>query len=166
MRVDDDHLARLDVAHEIGADDVERAGLRGQDPGVAELAQHQRPDAQRIAHADQSVLRQGRQRIGALDLAQRIDHAVLDGVLEAGGDEMDDHLGVGGRLEQAAAAHQLPAQMIGVGEVAVVADGEAAELEIGEERLDVAHRHLAGGGIADMADGGMALQARHHLLGG
>jgi hypothetical protein len=25
---DDDHLARLDLAHEFGADDVERAGLR------------------------------------------------------------------------------------------------------------------------------------------
>ena len=29
---DDDHLARLDVAHEARADDVEGAGLRGQDP--------------------------------------------------------------------------------------------------------------------------------------
>ena len=29
--VDHDDLARLDVAHELGADDVERAGLRGED---------------------------------------------------------------------------------------------------------------------------------------
>ena len=35
------------------ADDVERAGLGRQDPGAVELAQHQRPDAQRVAHADQ-----------------------------------------------------------------------------------------------------------------
>ena len=32
-RVDDDHLAVLDVAHELGADDVERAGLRAAGSG-------------------------------------------------------------------------------------------------------------------------------------
>jgi hypothetical protein len=66
--VDDDHLAGFDVADEVGADDVERAGLRGDDVGVAELAQHQRAHAQRIAHADHHVLGDQRQRIGALDL--------------------------------------------------------------------------------------------------
>ncbi len=78
---------------------------------------------------------------------------------------MDDHLGVARRLEQAAAAHELPAHVIGIGEIAVVADGEPAELEIGEQRLHVADRHLAGGGIAHMADGGMAAELADHLLG-
>ena len=143
---------RLDVAHEIGADDVERAGLRGEDPGIAEPAEHQRPHAQRVAHADHPVLRQRDQRIGALDLAQRVDQPLDDGVLEARRDQVDDDLGVAGRLEQAAAPHQLPAQLVGIGQVAVVADGEAAELEIGEQRLDVAQRHLAGRRVAHMAD--------------
>ena len=35
-------------------------------------------------------------------------------------------------------------------------DREAAGLEFGEQRLDVAQRRLAGGRIADMADGGRA----------
>ena len=72
---------------------------------------------------------------------------------------MDDDLGVAGRLEQAAAAHQLAAQLVGIGQVAVVADRQPAELEIGEERLDVAQRHLAGRRIAHMADRGMAASA-------
>ena len=55
-------------------------------------------------------------------------------------------------MEQAAAPHQLAAQLVGVGQIAVVADREPAELEIGEERLDVARRHLAGRRIAHMAD--------------
>src|SRR4029453_17597571 len=46
------HLAILDLAHEFRADDVERAGLRGKHPRFAELAQHERPDAVRIARAD------------------------------------------------------------------------------------------------------------------
>jgi hypothetical protein len=66
---------------------------------------------------------------------------------------VDDHLGVAGGLEQAAAPHELPAQVIGVGEVAVVADRQAAELEVGEERLHIAHRHLACRGVAHMAEG-------------
>ena len=89
----------------------------------------ERPHAERIAHADDAFLRQRDQRIGALDLAQRVDQPLHDGVLEAGRDQVDDDLGVAGRLEQAAAAHELAAQLIGIGEIAVVADRQAAELE-------------------------------------
>ena len=44
---DGDDLAVLDLAHELGADDVERAGLRRQHVGRAEPAEHQRADADR-----------------------------------------------------------------------------------------------------------------------
>ena len=60
--------------------------------------------------------------------------------------------------------HQPAAQLIGVGQIAVVADREPAELEIGEQRLDVAQRHLAGRRIADMADRSAPGQATDHLL--
>ena len=56
FRADDDDLAGGDVTYEIGADDVERAGLRRQNPGIPEPAQHQRPHPQRVAHADNHVL--------------------------------------------------------------------------------------------------------------
>src|SRR6185312_3282205 len=82
--IDGDELAGLDIAHELGADDVERAGLRRQDPGIGELADHQRAHAHGIAHADDAVLADRHQRIGTFDLAQRVDHALLDRVLEAG----------------------------------------------------------------------------------
>ena len=67
-------------------------------------------------------------------------------------DQVQDHLGVGGRLQDGAVAHQLAAQRQAVGEIAVVADREAAGVEIGEQRLDVAQQRLAGGRIAHMAD--------------
>ena len=44
----------------------------------------------------------------------------------------------------------------GVGEIAVVGDGETAAGELGEERLDVALERAAMGGVADMADGAAA----------
>ena len=149
----------LDVAHEVGADDVERAGLRRDDPGIAEPAQHQRPHAQGIAHGDHACPASAppANRRPAPGAARRpCRSSTLS--LEAGRDEMDDDFGVAGRLEQAAAAHELAAHVIGIGEVAVVADGEPAELEIGEQRLHVAHRHLAGRGIAHVADGRMAAE--------
>ena len=47
-----------------------------------------------------------------------------------------------------------------VGQVAVMRHGEAAEGEVGIERLDVAQRRLAGGGVAVVAERGAAAQAR------
>ena len=150
---DDHHLAVLDVAHEAGADDVERAGLRGQDVAAVELAEHQRADAERVAGADQLLVGERDERVGALDLAQRVDEAVDDARLAAAGDEVEDHLGVGGRLEDRAVADELAPQGQAVGQVAVMGDREAAAVEFGEERLDVAQDRPAGGRVADVADG-------------
>ena len=165
--VDDDDLARLDVAHEVGADDVERAGLAGQHPAAgaldADAAEDQRPHAQRVAHAHQRLVRQRDQRIGADHLLQRVDQPVDHGGIEADGDQVDEHLAVGGGLEQAAAADQGAAQHMGVGQVAVMRHGEAAELEIGVERLHVAQDGVAGGGVAVVADGDAAGQLGDHL---
>jgi hypothetical protein len=49
-----------------------------------------------------------------------------------------------------------------VGEVAVVGDGEASEVELGEQRLHVAQDGGAGGGVARMTHGHVAGEARHH----
>ena len=61
-------LAVLDVAHIFGADDVERAGLRGEDRAAVELADHQRADAERIAGADQLLVGQADEGVGAFEL--------------------------------------------------------------------------------------------------
>ena len=70
--VDDDDLARLDVADELGVDQIQRAGFAGEHPGVVHLADAQRAEPMRIAHADQFVLGHDDQRIGAFDPAQRL----------------------------------------------------------------------------------------------
>ena len=164
--VEHDDLAGLDVADIFRADDVERAGLRRQDRVAVEFAQHQRADAERIARADQLLVGQRHQRIGALDRAQRLDEAVDEMAALGLRDQMQDHLGVGGGLHHGAAAHQFAAQGQPVGEVAVVADRKAAGIEFGEQRLHVAQDGRAGGGVADMADRGSAGQAFDHLAAG
>jgi hypothetical protein len=72
---------------------------------------------------------------------------------------VDDDLRVGGRLADRAVADEVAAERQAVGEVAVVGDGEAAAVELGEERLDVAQDRLAGGRVAHVADGRKAEEA-------
>jgi hypothetical protein len=61
--------------------------------------------------------------------------------------------------EDRAFLDQALAQGQEVGQVAIVGDGDAAGLEIGEHRLDVADAAAAGRGIAGVADGHVAGQA-------
>ena len=164
--VEHDDLAVLDVAHVFGADDVERAGFRGEDRAAVELADHQRADAERVARADELLVGEADEGIGAFELAQALDEAVDETVAAGARHQMQDHLGVGGRLHHRAVVHQLAAQRQAVGEIAVVADGEAAAVELGEQRLHVAQDGLAGGRIAHMADRRHAGQAVDHLAAG
>ena len=159
---DHHHLAILHLAHELGADDVERAGLRREHPSLAEPAEHERPDAVGIARADQLLVGEADQRIGAFDLEQRLDEFLDEALLLAARDEMEDHLGVGGRLADGALLDQPVAQGERVGEIAVMGEREAAGVEIDEERLHVAQDRIAAGRVADMADGHVAFQALDH----
>ena len=84
----------------------------------------------------------------------------------AAGDEMQDHLGVGGGLADGALADQPVAQSEGIGKIAVMGEGKAAGGEIDEERLHVAHDGIAAGRIAHMADCRVALQPVDHLARG
>jgi hypothetical protein len=51
---------------------------------------------------------------------------------------VQDDLGVGGGLADGAGGDEILAQGQGVGEVAVVGDGKAAGIDVGEQRLHVA----------------------------
>jgi hypothetical protein len=125
---------------------------------TVEHAEHQRAHAPRIAHADQLLGGQRHQRISAFDLLQGVDQLFDHRAFVAAGRQMDDDLGIGGRLEDGAFLHQLGAQRIGVGEIAVMGDGDAAARQVREQGLNVAHRRAARRGIAVVADGVIALQ--------
>ena len=159
VAVDDHHFAVLDVADEFRPDDVERAGLRAQDRAALELAEHERADAERIARADQLLVGQRDERIGALDLGQGLDETVDDLWTARARCEQQHDFRVAGRLADRAAANELPPQRQPVGQIAVMSDREAAGLELGEQRLDIAQYGVAGRRIAHMADRPASWQA-------
>ena len=61
--------------------------------------------------------------------------------------------------------HEIVANGIRVGQVAVVTNCQAAKLELRKQWLHVTKRRVAAGGIANMADGDVALKAVYDRLG-
>ena len=161
--VDDDHLAGVELAHEVGADHVEGRVLRGEHPPVVELAQAQRPEAVRVAHAHDVALVHQHEREGALERGHDLDEGPFEGptvgaglgvAAELGGDELRHQVAVAG---DRAGQHAGPGgQLLGVGEVAVVAEGEGVGGGVAIDGLGVAPVARPGGGVPGVADGQVA----------
>ncbi|KAM3334101.1 hypothetical protein ACQJBY_028883 [Aegilops geniculata] len=156
-----DHLPRLHLALVHGVDEVERAGLRREHDGAVGAAAHdQRAEAERVAHGEELVGREEEQRVGALEALAGVADAGEQRARERRGDEVEDDLRVRRVVEDGALRLQLVAQRQVVHQVAVVRHGELPEPVPGEERLHVAQLGLAaGGGVADVADGGLPGEA-------
>ena len=127
VAVDHHQLARLDVAHVLGVDEVERAGLGGRRwCAPSSLPDHQRPEAPGVARGHQRVGGQEQQREGAHHLGEAGRDRVLQPLAVAARVEVEDDLGVGGGLEDRARRLQLLAQHRRVHQVAVVAERDRA----------------------------------------
>ncbi len=154
--VDDDDFARLHVADELGLNLVEGHRFAGQHPRVVHAADAQRAEPERVARADQFLLRHDDQRIRAFDAAHRLHERVFHAADRRLREHHDDDFAVHGRLEDESAAFEFVAEHGGVGQVAVVGDGDLAAHAIHRERLGVAEVRRAGGGIARVGDGHVA----------
>ena len=93
-------------------------------------------------------------------LAHRGAHGAEQVALRLVGDERRDDLGVGGAGELDALGDELVAQLGGVDEVAVVAEGDDVAVAAAHQRLGVLPVAGAGGGVAHVADGVLAAEAR------
>ena len=105
--VDDDHLAGFDVAHEVGADDVEGGGLAGEHPATGDPAEHQRAEAVPVAHADEMGLVHEHERERARQVGQHLLERGLEVAPVGPGlgrvrprQQLGNEIGVGGRVGQ------------------------------------------------------------------
>ncbi len=118
-----------------------------------QLAHGKRAEASGIARDDDAVMREEDEREGAFELQEGIAKGGFEGLFAGVRDEVEDDFGVAGGLEDGAAGFEICAEFGGVGDVAVVGDGDAAFVAVDGERLGVADDGVAGGGVAGVADG-------------
>ncbi len=164
--VDDDDLAGVELAHEVGADDVEAGRLRRQDPPVVQPAQAERAEAVGVPHADHVRVVHQHQREGALELGQDLHQGPLQVAAVAAGAGAGGLHGVLDQLghDVAVAVHRsrqdagLFGERGGVGQVAVVAQHEAGVARLPVDGLGVAPVAGAGRGVADVTDGEVAVE--------
>ena len=155
---DPEHLARLDVPHVLGADDVQRAGLRGHDGGAVQPPEDERAEAPGVADGVEGLPDAEDQGEGAGDLGERVVYLGPLALAPGPGDEVDEGLRVAVRLEDGPfPGEPLPEHLV-VGEVAVVGQGQGAPLVVHQHRLGVAEQRLPGGGVADVAQGRAPLE--------
>ena len=164
-------LAGQYIAHKVGTYGVQRAGFRSKSPAgaIRQLANAERAEAIRIARGDQFGVGHNDQAVSTHDLLHRAadscfniraDQAVL-------GQQIADDLGVRSAVEDRTVHFQLVAQLGGIGQVAVVADGHSALAVVQNHGLGVGAGALAAGGIAHMAGGhlGILRQVSQHARG-
>ena len=139
-------------------------GLAAEDRVALVVAEAERAHAVGIAEADHGVAAHHRGGEGAADLADGRAHALEQVALGLVGDERRDDLGVGGARELDPLGDELVAQLGGVDEVAVVAQGDDVAVAAAHQRLRVRPVAGARGAVAHVADGVLAAEALEHLL--
>ena len=151
--VQGDYLARLDVAHKLRADGVERARFGSKDVIFAYPAHAQGAYAERVAHGYQLGGAHNQKREGTFQLG----HDLRDSFFHAGAVdtrlcyEVCDNLRVVGGVEQRARIFQLFAQLVRVEDIAVVGNSQRTFHVGDEKRLGVFTRVASYGGIAHVA---------------
>ena len=111
MIVDHHDFTRANVAHQLGADDIQCAGFGGEHVGaVLHLAEGERAEAVRVECADHGVF--GHQQVGetAMHRVERFLELVHKGALHRTANQVHQYFGVGVRMEDGAFVFKLAAQ--------------------------------------------------------
>ena len=163
--VNGNHLARVDVTDELGADGIERAGLAGHHISVAQLGDGERMETVLVAACIDTVGSHNHQRERTLNHIERIDDVgnavLLGGILL---DKVGKQLAVRCGLQQASAALQIETQLLGVDNVTVVSQSKVARIVMECKGLDILHTAHVGGRITHMSDGDIAGKLIQMLL--
>ena len=167
VAVRDHDLARLHLADQVGPDHVKGTRFRGEHVRLAvQFPQAERPHSIGIPHRNHAALGENSQGVGA----RPSRHAGLYRLLHApnavrrAGDHAQHHLAVAGGIELLAGRRQLVPQRECVDEIAVVGEGYLSPLPLGHHRLGVGQGRSAGGRVARVPNGEIALQSGQGVL--
>ena len=158
------NLAGPHFPDELGADDVERAGFRGDHVGPVQPAQMQGPHPPGVADGVQGRGCLDHQGVGARDLLQGVLERRRQVAGRGFGHQMENDFRVRRGLKNGPQPFQPLAQRPGVGEVAVVADGDGAPGRRDHDGLRVGHRGGSRRGVAHVAHGHPPFEAIQDVL--
>ena len=161
--VEPEELARPDVSLDGGADQIERAALGGDDPVVADPAEHERPNPVRVAEGDERVVDERDDGVRALEARHRRGDG-LGQRRRVAGDQGCDDLGVRGRAEPDPIRDELVAESPGVRQVAVVAERNGSGASVMDEGLSVRPVHAPGRRVARVPDRDLTRERLELLL--
>ena len=161
VAVNDHRLSGLDVPRIFRAQMIQGAAFRGDNPALLQSAQAQGPDAERIPGRQQGILGQGHYGKGPGQGTHTMEQPLLPGGAGGVNQLVGNHFGIGGGGKAAGPLFlQLPLQLGGVDDVAVVGQGQPPGPALDQQGLGVAKLAGAGGGVAGMADGKLAIQGQ------
>src|SRR5262249_1377143 len=118
----------------------------------------------RIAGRENALAREDHDRIRAADLEERFRNGRGERRRLRPRDEVEDDLGVRRRREESALGLELPADLTGIDEIAVVGERKRATTAREDDRLGIRELRSAGRRVADVADRGAAGQTRQARL--
>ena len=138
VAADGHNLPRFHVAHKPGVNQIQGAGFARQHPRPVNPPEAQWSEPIRVAQADEFVLRHDHQRVGPFNAVQGPHQVVTLAVQSRLRQQMQNDLAIHRGLEDRAFGLQLLAELGGIGQVAVVGDGDLAARAIHGQRLGVA----------------------------
>ena len=151
------------VAHEVGADEIERAGLRRDDPVVPELPERERAEAERVAEGDERVLGERGHGVRALEPGHRVRDRLDERALVAG-DQRGDELRVRAGEELTPSATSSARSSSTFTRLPLWPSATVRARAVMDERLRVRPLVRAGGRVARVADRGLARKRVQLLL--
>ena len=160
---DDHHFAWLYFSNVLSVDQIQRTGFRAKDVASIDLAEHQGAESSRVSDTEECVRCETEQRESTFQRPDGIDKSVGEIFLLGACKEVKDDFGVAGGSEYGALVDQVVAEQVGVYQVAVMANGDLPKLAVNEYGLHVGGRRLACSGVADVPDGGTALELGQNI---
>ena len=163
--LDAEEIPGLELAHGRRPRDVEGARLGGYDPAASEPAKDEGPEAPGIDDGVQRPADGDHERVGALHTLERIEQLVLGLARLGARNQVNQDLAVRRALEDRALGDEVRAQLHGVGQVAVVGEGERPFAVAREHRLGVGQHGRARGRVAGVPDRDVTGQAAQDPFG-
>jgi hypothetical protein len=163
--VDEKQFPWFDLPHKLGLNEVEGAGLGGNNGCPLKLTEDQGPEAKRVPDCDHFLFCQNEQRISPFNLFEGMNRPFHRSFFFGTGDEVNDHLGIHVRLEDGSLGFEFALDEKGIAQVSVVGNGQASLVIIHDKRLSIFEFARTCSGVSDMTDSAFSGEFLQYIVG-